>query len=331
MVLLFWNYYMYKYTHLTISNYINVFRNQGFHCKRRGTDIKSWKLSKILSSLMGIGNSSIKTLLYSVSNCITVIRSNCSPARGLLPWVRPSFQAPTEPPVPHWPRHSSLKWKLPGGYSLGGCGWRGVSRVSVAPKSVRRCALGPPGFPVKSPSVGVSCCSCVWATVAGGTQEAWGLRELLVRQSDWKPSSPRPGNALGWALCARTGFGNRMVILSWPRNRPLLFSFLPPFQLLKSFRRPGLAVAPRLWMWCWVSICPIRCLIQDLKALADMHLKGRLNCGCLASTRFCIGSQPARLPGHLCPSLCEAAASRPLLTGSAWCGSFCVSNWTPCP
>ena len=178
---------------LTLSNYINVLGNQGFCCKRRGANIKSWKLSKVLPSLIRIGNSNTKYLLYSISNCVNVFRNNCSPTPGLLLESDPPSSLPLSLHFPRWPRHlwshtigwADIPWMDGDEYFHGFCS----SKVCLEDVS-----WGPLVFLSKSPECRYQLLLMCAGRSGVGHPGTCGLKELSVIWAGWEPPSPRTGN-----------------------------------------------------------------------------------------------------------------------------------------
>lgn len=245
MVLLFGSYYVYKSTYLTLNNYINVLGNQGFCCTRRGANIKSWKLSKILSSLLRIGNSSIKYLLYSISNCVNVFRSNHNPTPGLLPESDPPSNLPL-----------SLSFPAAG---PGGIGWANapwidgmgvnISMASVASKSIWRMYVpwGSLVFLIGSPKRRHQLLLMCAGRSGVGHPGSCGLKALPIIRAAWKPPPPGTGNTPRLSPEPGTGFSpGEWQDKSVPVKKQAFagFFYLSLFtcstQRLNSFSRPGL-------------------------------------------------------------------------------------------
>ena len=154
-------------------------------------------------------------------------------------------------------------------------------------------------------NMGTSCSSCVRAAVVWGTQEPVASKSC----QSFEEAGNHPHQGLethpSWALTARTGFRSE----EWQGNSDLVMelllfslSFFVYLLVQSDFSNLASQVLHRLWVQCW-WVCPIRSLIQGLKALAAMDLMGWLTCGSSAPWRLSIGSQPARLPGLLYSSL----------------------------
>lgn len=131
-----------------------------------------------------------------------------------------------------------------------------------------------------------------------------GLKELSVIWGGWKPPSPRAGNTPKLSLDCQDRLPLWGVAgLFRPGHGIVAVFFIFLYLLVQSnFSNLASQVLHRLWVQCW-WVCPIRSLIQGLKALAAMDLMGWLTCGSSAPWRLSIGSQPARLPGLLYSSL----------------------------
>lgn len=174
---------------------------------------------------MRIGNSSMKSLLYSVSNCITVVRSNRNHTPGLLPGLGPSV------PLPLGLRSPLTQVLISAHDRPTDCqtgpmsnGWMEVTipMTSAAPNSVWRMCPGVPSFPDLGPQVQAQLL-LVCAVLSGMEHPGSPDCQAGLRPLEW------PGNSVLLLKQAFAAFGFPLCICSE--------------QLLKSFSRPGFKCA----------------------------------------------------------------------------------------